>query len=66
MLDIKNFSKIYPNGKVGAENINLVVENAKVPVIQTGAGVCHLYVDESANLENAAKIAQNSKMQRPG
>lgn len=55
---------VLPRGS--AKLINLVVENAKVPVIQTGAGVCHLYVDESANLENAAKIAQNSKMQRPG
>ena len=50
----------------GAKLINMVVETAKVPVIQTGAGVCHLYVDESANLEMAENIAWNAKTQRPG
>lgn len=46
--------------------INLVVEQAKVPVIQTGAGVCHLYVDDGADMEAAARIAVNAKTQRPG
>lgn len=46
--------------------INLVVEQAKVPVIQTGAGVCHLYVDNGADMEAAARIAMNAKTQRPG
>lgn len=46
--------------------INAVVENAQVPVIQTGAGICHLYVDEYADLAMAANIARNAKMQRPG
>ena len=46
--------------------INFVTENAKIPVIQTGAGVCHLYVDESSDVQKAALIAQNAKMQRPG
>ena len=50
----------------GAKLINMVVETAKVPVIQTGAGVCHLYVDESANLSMAEEIAWNAKTQRPG
>lgn len=50
----------------GAKLINMVTENARVPVIQTGAGVCHLYVDESASLEMALKIAWNAKTQRPG
>ncbi|MBQ0051149.1 MAG: glutamate-5-semialdehyde dehydrogenase [Treponema sp.] len=50
----------------GAKLINMVVEKAKVPVIQTGAGVCHLYVDESADLEMALNIAWNAKTQRPG
>ena len=50
----------------GAKLINMVVETAKVPVIQTGAGVCHLYVDESANLDMAEEIAWNAKTQRPG
>lgn len=46
--------------------INAVVSNAKVPVIQTGAGVCHLYVDSDADLGMAVKITKNAKMQRPG
>lgn len=46
--------------------INAVVANAQVPVIQTGAGVCHLYVDEEADLSMAASIAGNAKLQRPG
>ena len=50
----------------GANLINMVVEKAKIPVIQTGAGVCHLFVDESADLEKAAVIAENAKIQRPG
>ncbi|MGN0729556.1 glutamate-5-semialdehyde dehydrogenase [Treponema sp.] len=55
---------VLPRGS--AKLINLVVENAKIPVIQTGAGVCHLYVDKDADLNQAAQIARNSKMQRPG
>ncbi len=55
---------VLPRG--GSKLINAVVENAKIPVIQTGAGVCHLYVDESADLNMAARIAKNAKMQRPG
>ncbi len=50
----------------GAKLINTVVQTAKVPVIQTGAGVCHLYVDSDADCELAAKIAYNAKTQRPG
>lgn len=50
----------------GAKLINMVIEKAKVPVIQTGAGVCHLYVDESADLSMAEEIAWNAKTQRPG
>lgn len=49
-----------------ARLIKTVVETAKVPVIETGSGICHLYIDESADLDMAAKIAQNGKMQRPG
>ena len=55
---------VLPRG--GAKLINTVVEKAKVPVIQTGAGVCHLYVDDSADIGMAAKIAENAKIQRPG
>lgn len=50
----------------GAKLIKMVVETAKVPVIETGSGICHLYIDESADLEMAARIAKNGKMQRPG
>ncbi len=50
----------------GAKLINMVVEKAKIPVIQTGAGVCHLYVDETADEEMALNIAWNAKTQRPG
>ncbi|MCQ2573664.1 MAG: glutamate-5-semialdehyde dehydrogenase [Treponema sp.] len=50
----------------GAKLIKMVVETAKVPVIETGSGVCHLYIDESADMEMAVRIAKNAKMQRPG
>jgi glutamate-5-semialdehyde dehydrogenase len=45
--------------------IDFVRKNAKVPVIETGAGVCHTYVEASANLENAAQIICNAKVSRP-
>jgi glutamate-5-semialdehyde dehydrogenase len=45
--------------------IDFVRKNAKVPVIETGAGVCHTYVEESANIEQAAKIICNAKVSRP-
>lgn len=50
----------------GAKLIRTVVETAKIPVIETGAGVCHLFVDESADCAMAANIALNAKTQRPG
>lgn len=54
---------IIPRGSQGL--INFVRENAKVPVIETGAGIVHTYVDESADLEKATEIAFNSKTRRP-
>ena len=45
--------------------IDFVRENAKVPVIETGAGVCHTFVDASADLDMAAKIVANAKISRP-
>jgi len=45
--------------------IDFVRENAKVPVIETGAGVCHTYVDKTADLDKAAKIVANAKISRP-
>ena len=49
----------------GKKLIQNVVSNARVPVIETGSGVCHLFVDESADMENAVTIAENAKIQRP-
>jgi len=54
---------IIPRGSQGL--INFVRENAKVPVIETGAGIVHTYIDESADLEKAKKIIHNSKTRRP-
>ena len=54
---------IIPRG--GAGLINFVVENSIVPVIETGAGNCHIFVDESADLEMADHIVTNAKTQRP-
>ncbi len=53
---------LIPRG--GAGLIRAVVENATVPVIETGTGNCHVYVDESADLEKAAAILKNAKCQR--
>ncbi|ABK60892.1 MULTISPECIES: glutamate-5-semialdehyde dehydrogenase [Clostridium] len=54
---------LIPRG--GAGLINAVVKNATVPVIQTGVGNCHVFVDASADLEMAANIVINAKTQRP-
>ena len=55
---------IIPRG--GAGLIRTVVENSTVPVIETGIGICHTFVDESADLTMAADIAFNAKVSRPG
>ena len=54
---------LIPRG--GAGLIKAVVENAHVPVIETGVGNCHVYVDKSADLEMAANIIYNAKTSRP-
>ena len=54
---------LIPRGGKGL--IQNVVNNARVPVIETGAGNCHLYVDESASIEMAVKVALNAKCSRP-
>lgn len=54
---------VIPRGS--ARLIQAVVENATVPVIETGAGVCHTFVDESADCDMARRIAFNAKVQRP-
>lgn len=65
LLEATNYVDcIIPRG--GAGLIKFVVENAKVPVIETGAGNCHIFVDESYEVEAAIKIITNAKVQRPG
>jgi glutamate-5-semialdehyde dehydrogenase len=54
---------LIPRGS--ANLINAVVAESKVPVIETGAGVVHIFIDESADLEQAVDIVHNSKVQRP-
>jgi glutamate-5-semialdehyde dehydrogenase len=55
---------LIPRG--GANLIKTVVEKATVPVIETGTGNCHIYVEEDADLERAVDIVINAKCQRPG
>lgn len=55
---------LIPRG--GAGLIRTVVENSTVPVIETGTGNCHIYIDETADLEMAVKIIMNAKTQRIG
>jgi len=55
---------VMPRG--GEQLIRTVVEHAKVPVIKHYKGVCHIYVDEKANLDMALNIIENAKCQRPG
>ncbi|MBQ3213634.1 MAG: glutamate-5-semialdehyde dehydrogenase [Clostridia bacterium] len=54
---------LIPRG--GASLIKACVENAKVPCIQTGTGICHIYVDEFADLNKALSIIENAKTSRP-
>lgn len=49
----------------GAGLICMVVDTAKVPVIETGSGVCHVYVDKDADLDMAVRIIENAKVSRP-
>ncbi len=55
---------LIPRG--GADLIRSVVRNAKVPVIETGIGNCHIYVEEDADFDRAIAIILNAKCQRPG
>lgn len=54
---------LIPRG--GAQLIKAVVQNATIPVIETGTGNCHVYVDDSADLKMALEIVDNGKTQRP-
>ncbi|MDR1178612.1 MAG: glutamate-5-semialdehyde dehydrogenase [Spirochaetaceae bacterium] len=55
---------VLPRG--GRELIRRVVDNARVPVIETGEGNCHIYVEPSADMKNAVDIIANAKLQKPG
>ena len=59
----KYIDVIIPRG--GAGLIQTVIENSTIPVIETGVGVCHVFVDESADIDMAAKIVINAKVSRP-
>ena len=54
---------VVPRGSKGL--INYVTENTKVPYIETGAGVCHIYVDESADTDMALNVIKNAKLSNP-
>ena len=54
---------LIPRG--GAGLIRSCMENAKVPCIETGTGICHIYVDASADLDKAVRIIENAKTSRP-
>jgi len=55
---------VLPRG--GRELIQRVVQNSRIPVIETGEGNCHIYVEPSANMDNAVAIIANAKLQKPG
>jgi glutamate-5-semialdehyde dehydrogenase len=55
---------VLPRG--GHDLIHRVVENARVPVIETGEGNCHIYVDRGADIAKAVDIVENAKLQKPG
>jgi glutamate-5-semialdehyde dehydrogenase len=55
---------LVPRG--GADLIKTVIEKSRIPVIETGTGNCHVYVEEDADLQKATPIVINSKCQRPG
>ena len=64
MLKMKQtIDLIIPRG--GDKLVSLVTENATMPVLASGAGICHMYVDPSADLKMATRIAYNAKVQRP-
>ena len=65
MMQLNKFIDVLiPRG--GSGLIQSVVQNSTVPVIETGTGNCHVFVDETGDLENAVDIVINAKTQRPG
>jgi len=67
VMDMLNLTEyldlIIPRG--GASLIRNVVKNSRVPVLETGVGNCHIFIDESCSLKMAADIVRNAKTQRP-
>lgn len=63
MTAVGQVDLLIPRG--GAGLIKACTENAKVPCIQTGTGICHIYVDECADLQMALKVVENAKCSRP-
>lgn len=64
MMELSDYLDVLiPRGS--GKFIKMVVNKAKVPIIETGAGNCHIYVDESADFDKANKIILNAKVQRP-
>ena len=59
----KYIDVLIPRGGKGLKKF--IIENATIPVIETGAGVCHVFVDESAKIDNVLSIIKNAKTQRP-
>ncbi|MBR8466434.1 glutamate-5-semialdehyde dehydrogenase [Campylobacter sp. faydin G-140] len=59
----KYIDVLIPRG--GKKLKEFIIQNATIPVIETGSGVCYIYVDESADLSEAINIIKNAKMQRP-
>jgi glutamate-5-semialdehyde dehydrogenase len=65
ILNARGFiDAVLPRG--GHELIRRVTENARIPVIETGEGNCHIYVEPSADIPNAVDIIENAKLQKPG
>ena len=64
MQDREHIDVLIPRGS--AKLIQSVIENAKIPVLETGVGNCHIYVEQSADLRKALAIVINAKCSRPG
>jgi len=65
MLTLNHYiDLVIPRG--GADLIQFVVQSSTIPTIETGVGNCHIFVDEYASFEDALKIIENAKIQRPG
>ncbi len=65
LMGMRNYVDVLvPRG--GADLIQTVIEKSRIPVIETGTGNCHIYVEEDADLTKATPIVINAKCQRPG